>query len=437
MPLPTPSFDIFVQFETLNGSPLDTAGEWKLLSAPTNPVTICTSDGTWTAQTLNHGDVLYAGLHNPQIDFSGTSCAGSASPDGTYIFEYSITGGSCPSSSEFTIQVLDGAFTASLERTPDVCLIEMYSENPDTSGSKRAKVELINVNRMCVKLSLRTLVKRKNLDGCSSPITTLLNQVKIYGDFEVNATNLPNPLGDTFPFNVPYPVPQNLDGKLAGLFLMHKWVIQVGGWTTGDYIESVKVGRASGFPNTHETLDLSTVVATGNLDVSANLTTFVNGLRARIANRLAALGASNTNALFLVEGIFNGPNPEVHISFLCVHIPNDEWFGIDKNDWEVVYWDNGGTNEVVETNFDNDFVSMVQYGLDYTYMYDEYTMANCKFYTTSSSCNLLMFNRVCSSDLSDIYDFADSNYDFLDVITNVNARANILDFDNVCLNLPS
>lgn len=427
MPLPTPIFNIFDEFEALNTpNALDTGGEWKLISAPTNPVDICVKDTVWETKNLNAGDIIYPGVHSVLIDFTGASCAGSPAPDGIYVFEYYIPGGQCPSTSQFSMEVIDGNFTVLIDRTPDVCLIEMYSENPDTAGSKRAKVQLLDPNKMCAKFSVRYLVKRYNLDGCSSPATTLHNNVKTYGDYDISATNLPNALGNTNPWYIGSPI----FGNLPGLFMMHKYVIQVGGWNVGDYIESIKVGRASGFPNTHEILDLSTVVAIGDLSVPTNLATFVSGLRSRIANRLTALGAGNTNALFEVSDFYSGPNPEVHISFLCVHIPNDEWFGIDKNDWEVIFWV-GGIQEI-ETTLINDFVSVEQFCLNYLNMFDEYNVENCKFYTSSSSCQVVVGNSICSTVYDDIYNFANCNYDFLEIISNVNARANVLDFDNAC-----
>lgn len=421
MPLPTPIFNIFDEFEALNTpNPLDTGGEWKLISAPTDPVDICVKDTVWETKNLNAGDIIYPGVHSVLIDFTGGSCAGSPVPDGTYVFEYGIATGDCPSYSEFTILVQDGNVTVNIERTTDACYYEIYTENPDTSGSKRIKAVLQDPNVLCAEVSFRTLVKRKNLDNCSLSSTTLYNNLNSYNDYVINSTNLPNPLGSLSPFYSAF-----YGGDLPGLFYMHSFQIYVTGWVEDDYIASIKLGT-SGSPLV---LDLSAVAAVGDLNINTNLVIFETELRTEIAAKLTAAGISNTECLFTVAaGIDPIGDALLVISFLCTHLPSGEWVGIDKDDWEFVYAIGGGNMEFVETNFDNDFVSMVPYVYDSIFKpYEKtYTIEDCAFYQHISDCQVYLQSSLCGS--LDLYNVGTSNYNLL-VLGPVGDRPNIIDYD--------
>lgn len=417
MPLPTPKFNIFNEFEALNlPNPLDTGGEWKLISAPTDPVTICASDGSWTALTLNFGDILFPGYYNPEIDFTGGSCAGSASPDGTYVFEYGIATGDCPSFSEFTIEVQDGIVTLNLERNPEICWVELSTENPDNPASKEAKVS-INTDRLCLKLDLRYTVKRKQFAGCTQTVTTLNNDLVSYGDLQITTANLTRPLGH------PTPLVRPDFSFVAGLFVIIQYRIQLAGWIGGGYIEALRVGRQLGSPPYYEDLDLSSVTLAGVSTTQKQ--NYADALRTKITTELTALGANQTKACFNTS--YDSVNDELIIWFLCAHTPADQWFGVNKSNWEIIYYPDPLGPIQIENNASSNFVFIDTLVLNQMDLSKQYTANSIDFYQDNFNYDLVVLPYFCTSNYSNIYNLTSCNFNNL--VLKSGTKSNIFDAD--------
>lgn len=420
MPLPTPKFNIFNEFEALNlPNPLDTGGEWKLISAPTDPVTICASDGSWTALTLNFGDILFPGYYNPEIDFTGGSCAGSPAPDGTYVFEYGIATGDCPSFSEFTIEVQNGIVTLNLERNPEICWLEASTENPDNPSSKEAKVS-INADRLCLKLDLRYTVKRKQFLGCAKTVTTLTNDLKNYGDLQITTANLPRPLGHPTPL-------LKLDfTNVPGLFVFIRYRISLAGWLLNGYIDTIRTGRNQGAPPYLDDLDLSSVKLTGTGPTQKQL--FGDALRTKIATELTALGAGQTNACFFCQ--YDSSTDELKIDFMCANVPSGAWYGIDKTNWEVVFYpDPGGPVQIENNAVNGTYVWLDTFVLNQFDLTQCYEVFDISFYQDTYNDFLCLHPYFCTSNYSNIYNLTSCN--FVNLVLKSGTKSNIFDADTI------
>ncbi len=100
---------LFAEFELLNGFPLNTGGEWTIISSPIFPIDICTDCGGGFSDVtyIMSGHPVCAGVHDPVLDMTGIlgSCLAGVVEEGEYVFKYTIAGGSCPSESFFTVNV--------------------------------------------------------------------------------------------------------------------------------------------------------------------------------------------------------------------------------------------------------------------------------------------------------------------------------------------
>lgn len=412
----TNPLDLFAEFELLNGSPLDTGGEWTIESAPAFPVTICTdcgggyTDVPYTAA----GDPICTLIHDPVLDMMGTlgACVSGQVPDGQYVFRYAITGGACPSESLFTVNVVDGVITVDIVRVPDVCLIEMYTENPDTPGSKEAHFTSPGSNVLNPPFELRYKVVRRELDGCADPITDLYNVVEVWPGFVPG--DLGKDPGEAEPLTHP------VDGVMEGLFLALEYRIQMGGWDTGGYIDTIR------FDPGNIDVDCSAVTLAGTSDIQKN--NFANALRAEIGAQLITVnGLNSSNIAF--DTIYEGLGVDELVIWAVCCNASSGWYGINKNNWEAVYYPDGINIQIDNDTF-SDFTTVGFRIIDQMDKARLYEVLNCSYYTTDSTCLIGLYPTFCTEDFSTIFDFPGSNYNDVDIITGT--KCNVIDCDTVC-----
>lgn len=413
----TNPLDLFDEWNMLNGGTVDTTGEWTIESAPAFPVTICTdcgggyTDVTYTAP----GDSVCTGIHDPVLDMMGTlgACVSGQVPDGQYVFKYAITEGSCPSESLFTINVVDGVITVDIVRIPDVCLIEMYTENPDTPGSKEAHFTSPGSNVLNPPFELRYKVVRRDLDGCSEAITNLYNTVEVWP--AIVATELGKEPGEAEPLTHP------VDGPHEGLFLAIEYRIQMP-WDAGAYIETLK------FDPGNIDIDCSTVILASTLEIAKH--NFAEDLRERIGEQfITVYGAGSSNIAF--DTVYEAGVDELVIWAVCCNASTG-WYGINKNNWEAVYYPDGINIQIDNDSF-SDFTTVGFRIIDQMDKTKFYTVLDCKYYTTDSDCEIGIWPIFCTKDYSTIFDFPGSNYNDVDIIAGT--KCDVLDCDFVCPNV--
>lgn len=410
----TNPLDLFDAFELLNGSPLDTGGEWTIESAPAFPVTICTDCGMGYTDVVYtaSGQAVCSGIHDPVLDMMGaiSPCVSGQVPDGQYVFQYAITGGACPSESLFTVNVVDGVITVDIVRVPDVCLIEMYTENPDTPGSKEAHFTSPGSNVLNPPFELRYKVVRRELDGCADPITDLYNVVEVWPALVPG--DLGKDPGEAEPLTHP------TDGVLEGLFLAIEYRIQMP-WNTGAYIESLR------FDPGNIDIDCSTVILASSLEIAKH--NFAAALRARIGEQFITLyGAGSSNIAF--DTVYEAGVDELVIWAVCCNSLSG-WYGINKNNWEAVYYPDGITVQIDNDTF-SDFTTVGFRIIDQMDKVRFYEVLNCSYYTTDSTCLIGLYPTFCTEDFSTIFDFPGSNYNDVDIIAGT--KCNVIDCDTAC-----
>ncbi len=409
--------DLFAEFELLNfPGVLDTGGQWTIESAPSFPVTICTDCGggyTDVSYTAAGQDVC-TGIHDPLLDMLGAlgSCTSGQIADGEYIFKYAILAGSCPSESLFTVNVVDGVITATFERDPAICLVEMYSEHPDTPGEKKGKFTITN-NYITARLQLRQKVSRFEFDNCDESITDLSNSVLSHSYIERNATNLPTTPGFSL-------------GMLwlsNSIYLRHVYTLDISTWDFGAKIENIRV-RQNQVPNVLN-LDVSGVVFPGPPGNGPAQAAYVNALRLEIADQLDIQSGSafSSDEVAFDVGI---SGETVFITFICCHNPSGRWCGIDKNNYDLVYCNAefdcglGPGFEGVQWDF---YQEIIVNNPEFTF----YEVLNCKDYPTPSSCFVSMSNTICHNG-TNIFDLSGCNYNVLDLVS-TSAMAKVFDYD--------
>ena len=412
----TNPLDLFAEFELLNfPGVLDTGGQWTIESAPAFPFDMCTDCGggyTDVPYTAAGQDVC-TGIHDPVLDMMGAlgACVSGQIADGQYIFKYAVLGGSCPSESLFTVNVVDGVITVDIVRVPDVCMIEMFTENPDTPGSKEADLAIIN-QALNPKLDLRYKVVRRNLDGCSAAITDLYNVVEVFPYYYQD--DLGKTPGSANPLTHP------VDGVMDGLFIATQNRMEMAGWTVGGYINKLRFGRNSGIPAIID-IDCSAVDLAG---VSAFFKSqYATALRAEIGAQLISVyGATSAEVAFDV--VYATSTDELLIWTTCCNNPSTQWYGIDKNNWEIEYYPDG-VNIEVDNNHASNFTYLDDKIIDQLYLYKEYLVEDCTYYGTLSDCGLSVWPYMCTVDYSQIFDFANCNFNEITLITGT--KADIID----------
>ncbi len=411
--------DLFAEFELLNfPGVLDTGGQWTIESAPAFPFDMCTDCGggyTDVPYTAAGQDVC-TGIHDPLLDMEGAlgACASGNIADGVYVFKYAVSGGSCPSESLFTVNIVDGVITVDIVRVPDVCLIEMYTENPDTPGSKEANFTSPATNQLNPPFELRYKVVRKELDGCSESITDLYNTVEVWPGFVPG--DLGKDPGEAEPLTHP------VDGIMEGLFLAIEYRIQMGGWDTGGYIDTLKF-----YPGPIN-VDCTGAVLASTLEIAKH--NFAADLRDELGNQFITVhGLSSSEIAF--DTVYEAGVDELVIWAVCCN-QFSGWYGINKNDWEVVYYPDAITIQI-DNDTTSDFTTVGFRVIDQMDKYREYDVLNCRYYTTDSTCTVGVIPLFCTEDYSTIFDFPGSNYNDLDIIAGT--KCDVIDSDYVCPNL--
>lgn len=370
----------------------DTGGTWAIVSAPLSPTfNICINDGGGFANesvtSLPHN---LGGGNNEYIviDFTGVECATPTDYSGEWVLTYTVETPGCIRSSTLTITVGGGTAEVTFERSPEICWYEIYTENPDTPGSKVAKLQM-NFDYMTPNFSLRHKVERKQFDGCALAVTTLENTLHS-NIFDFTTAEVP-----TTTFHEGW-------GFLGpGIYLYHAVTIDTSAWSDGAEIQSFTVYDSAGAGTDYD-LDL-----TGAIFIPGDEYNYADDLEVELNSQLLAAGCTLGNAWLEVTGI---ANTSVTISFLCANNSTD-WWGIDKNDWEVQYIAiSGGPLQV------NTFCTFSQRVLDRSgFMFYTYDVTGCDCYENSSTCTIMVVPAICgqANGYENIYNLASCNYDVL------------------------
>jgi len=417
--------DMFTEYNALKGGGVPTGGKWRIVSAPSFPVSLCRRCSGGSYSNISYSaNAQVCGSSDLQIDFSGAQCSVGPPPYGEYVFEY-FTEGACPYVGEFSISIGPGTADITFQRLPNVCYLEAYSQNPDNPSSKSGKYTLTDDNHIGTKIEIRHRVTRRNLSGCSDPLVNLVDSVATWGQ-KVFTT------GNGFNVTPGNAIPANYMNDL--LYIVHRYRISLSGWTSGYAINNVRIrSTLHGIIN----IDSSPLILAGN--TPTHYTNFANSLRANyigFAITQAPYNAGPQDCIFDCVYFLDGfGDPTLDIYFVCNHISNNaHWIGIDKTDFELEFTD--GVNQFVTNNANNDAnpwgVQFEREIVDKTNMQFMYLVANCQFYQASSGCYLQNKMKICETDFNTLYNLASSNYYGLALATPANAK--ILDFDDACTN---